>query len=66
MDTAVDQVSRYLVMELNYPAGTGYKCLLHFLQLMHCYRECFQRFNYESPALNLQHYGRTTPPSYNL
>ena len=31
LDPAMDDVSRYAPMELAYPAGTGYRCILHYL-----------------------------------
>ncbi|KAM8713193.1 hypothetical protein ACLKA7_013495 [Drosophila subpalustris] len=46
------------------PAGISRGQLLHFGQLINSGN--FQQYDYRSTQLNLQHYGQTTPPSYQL
>lgn len=49
------------VIASHFPAGAGTKQIVHYSQLILSARFC--QFNY---ANNLQHYGTSLPPSYNL
>ncbi|XP_015112842.1 lipase 3 isoform X1 [Diachasma alloeum] len=46
------------------PAGASLKMLYHYLQNVNS--GGFHKYDYESSAANLQHYGQRTPPEYNL
>ncbi|XP_030375566.1 lipase 3 [Scaptodrosophila lebanonensis] len=46
------------------PAGLSLLQLKHFGQLINAGN--FQQYDYESPILNIQRYGQTTPPVYQL
>ncbi|XP_025198683.1 lipase 3-like [Melanaphis sacchari] len=51
-----------LVIE-HFPAGTSAKLSTHFAQLV--LKDCFSQYDY-GPAMNLQHYNSTEPPTYDL
>ncbi len=57
----VTAVSNYLRLE---PAGTSVKNIVHWAQEVK--RDVFQKFDYEDPQKNIDHYKRPTPPPYDL
>ncbi|XP_068671832.1 gastric triacylglycerol lipase-like [Montipora foliosa] len=46
------------------PAGTSVKNIIHFAQMVHSKK--FQMYDYGSSSKNMEYYGQSTPPIYNL
>ena len=51
---------------INQPGGASVQTILHYFQLSYGSGTKFQKFNYGSPAINVQKYGQIQPPAYNL
>lgn len=65
-DMSVDDPDRMLLYYYNYPSGASWYQYEHFGQLMMEDEEKFQRYDYDSEAENIKHYGQPTPPDYDL
>lgn len=46
------------------PAGTSVKNMAHFCQMVQTNK--FRMYDYGSPSKNMEHYGQSTPPAYNV
>jgi hypothetical protein len=65
-DPTIDYTERYDTYMSNLPSGAGYRNFLHYAQLIQQPTECFKRWDYESDEKNLEVYGQTSPPDYDL
>ena len=63
MNPDVDNMDRMEVFLKDYPAGAGYRNLVHYAQDIH--NDGFNRFNFGERA-NLVKYGYVEPPAYPL
>lgn len=62
LDPSYDNVDRLKAIMTHFPAGAGYRCFIHYAQLI--VSDLFLRYDWGSDAANLLKYGQTTPPSY--
>lgn len=64
-DPAIDNTSRYDVYMSDLPAGSGYKDILHYGQLISLDKPTFRRLDLGEKD-NLKKYGQSTPPDYDM
>ena len=62
-DTSVDNMGRIKTLMTHFPAGSGYRCVVHYSQLMQT--DKFQRFDFGIDENQLR-YGQNEPPFYDL
>ena len=60
----IDEVTRIADKAAHGPAGSGWRCLVHYGQIIAAKQ--FQRYDYGSKSENKKHYGQETPPLYDL
>lgn len=63
LDDKIDNSARIAVKEAHSPQGSGWKCLLHYAQIIKAKQ--FQRYDFGKTE-NLKKYGQEKPPMYDL
>lgn len=63
MNNTLDNEARYADKAAHDPSGTGWRCLIHYAQIINGHK--FQRFDF-GKSENLKRYGQETPPLYDL
>ena len=65
-DPSIDYTERYDMYMSNLPSGASFRNFYHYAQNIDQKEQVFHRLDYESARGNLEVYGRSTPPDYDM
>ena len=65
-DPSIDYTERYDVYMSNLPSGASFRNFVHYAQNIAQQKQVFHRLDYESERANLEVYGTSSPPSYDM